>query len=66
MKWLADFLLVRGINYFVPHAFSPTYPDPDSPPHFGAEGHDPQFDGFSFLMRYIDKTAHLLSGGKCL
>lgn len=66
MKWLADFLLVRGINYFVPHAFSPTYPDPDSPPHFGAEGHDPQFDGFSFLMRYIDKTAHLLSGGKML
>ncbi len=44
MKWLADFLLVRGINYFVPHAFSPTYPDPDSPPHFGAEGHDPHFD----------------------
>ena len=22
MKWLADFLLVRGINYFVPHALS--------------------------------------------
>ena len=50
MKWISDFLLVRGINHFVPHAFSPDYPDPDCPPHFGAEGHDPQFDGFTHLM----------------
>lgn len=63
MKWLMDFLLVRGINHFVPHAFSPTYPDPDCPPHFGAEGHDPQFDGFSAIMRYTNKAAHLLTGG---
>jgi hypothetical protein len=64
MKWLIDFLLVRGINYFVPHAFSPDYPDGDCPPHFGAEGHDPQFDGFSALMHYTNQAAHLLSGGK--
>lgn len=64
MKWLMDFLLVRGINHFVPHAFSPDYPDPDCPPHFGAEGHDPQFDGFSALMRYVNKASHLLTGGK--
>ncbi len=63
MKWLMDFLLVRGVHYFVPHAFSPDYPDPDCPPHFGAEGHDPQFDGFSALMRYTNQAAHLLSGG---
>lgn len=63
MKWLIDFLLVRGVNHFVPHAFSPSYPDPDCPPHFGAEGHDPQFDGFSALMRYTNKAAHLLTGG---
>lgn len=64
MKWLMDFLLVRGINYFVPHAFSPDYPDPDCPPHFGAEGHDPQFEGFCAIMGYVNKMAHLLSGGR--
>lgn len=64
MKWLIDFLLVRGVNHFVPHAFSPTYPDPDCPPHMGAEGHDPQFDGFSALMNYTNRAAHLLSGGR--
>lgn len=64
MKWLTDFLLVRGINHFVPHAFSPDYPDPDCPPHFGAEGHDPQFDGFTHLMKYTNKAAHLLYGGE--
>lgn len=64
MKWLTDFLLVRGINHFIPHAFSPDYPDPDCPPHFGAEGHDPQFDGFTHLMKYTNKAAHLLYGGE--
>ncbi len=64
MKWLIDFLLVRGINHFVPHAFSPTYPDPDCPPHFGGEGHDPQYDGFGALMRYTNRAAHLLYGGR--
>ncbi len=64
MKWLIDFLLVRGINHFIPHAFSPDYPDPDCPPHFGAEGHDPQFDGFTHLMKYTNKAAHLLYGGE--
>jgi len=64
MKWITDFLLVRGINHFVPHAFSPDYPDPDCPPHFGAEGHDPQFEGFTHLMKYTNKAAHLLYGGR--
>jgi len=36
MKWLTDHMLVRGINHFVPHAFSPKYPDPDCPPYFYA------------------------------
>ena len=64
MKWISDFLLVRGVNHFVPHAFSPDYPDPDCPPHFGAEGHDPQLDGFTHLMGYTNQVAHLLYGGK--
>lgn len=62
MKWLLDFLLVRGINHFVPHAFSPDFPDGDCPPHFGANGHDPSFTGFRALMHYANRAAHLLKG----
>ncbi len=64
MKWLIDYLLVRGINQFVPHAFSPSFPNEDCPPHFGAEGHDPQFDSFCELMQYTNSLASLLYGGK--
>lgn len=64
MKWLMDFLLVRGVNHFVPHAFSVDYPDPDCPPHFYADGNNPQFPAFSELMRYTNRASHLLSGGE--
>lgn len=60
MKFLMDHLLVRGINHFVPHAFSSKYPDGDCPPHFGAEGHDPSFEAFSALMKYTNKVSHIL------
>lgn len=37
MKWLTDHMLVRGVNHFVPHAFSQKeFPDWDCPPHFYA------------------------------
>lgn len=62
MKFLMDFLFVRGINHFVPHAFNSFFPDPEFPPHFGAEGKDPSFDGFGALMRYSNKISHLLYG----
>ena len=42
LKFLIDFLLVRGINHFVPHAFSSRYPDTDCPPHFGVKGRESQ------------------------
>ncbi len=64
MKWLTDHMLVRGINRFVPHAFSPTFPDRDCPPHFYARGHNPQYRFFQVLMRYMNRVAHLLSGGE--
>lgn len=64
MKWLLDHLLVRGVNHFVPHAFSPQFPDPDCPPHFGANGKDPQYDAFSRLMTYGNKVATLLYGAQ--
>lgn len=64
MKWLMDFLLLRGINHFVPHAFSPIYPNLDCPPHFGGNGNDPQFDGFCKLMNYTNQVSHVMIGAK--
>lgn len=60
MKYIIDFLLVRGINRFVPHAFGTKFPDSEFPPQFAAEGMNPSFEGFSALMRYINRAAHLL------
>lgn len=63
-KYLADHFLVRGINHFVPHAFSPApFPDPDCPPHFYAHGHNPQYRHFGALMAYMNRVATLTSGG---
>lgn len=63
MKKLADHMLVSGINRFVPHAFSPKYPDKDCPPHFYAKGNNPQFLQFGQLMGYMQRVIHLLEGG---
>lgn len=64
MKYLVDHFLVRGVNYYVPHAFSAkAYPDPDCPPHFYADGHDPQFRHFGMLMRYLNRMCALISDG---
>lgn len=60
MKWLTDFLLIRGVNRFVPHAFSVKHPFDDCPPHFYAKGDNPQFEGFSALMPYINRVSGLL------
>lgn len=63
MKWLTDHMLVRGINYFVPHAFTTRYPNPDCPPHFYAAGNYNQYRHFKVLMDYCNKMSSLLSGG---
>lgn len=63
MKWLTDHMLVRGINEFVPHAFSPKFPDGDCPPHFYAGGHNPEYAQFGLLMSYMNRCAALLQGG---
>jgi hypothetical protein len=65
MKWLTDHMLVRGVNYFVPHAFTQkTYPDPDCPPHLYASGKNPQFRYYKHLNRYMNRISHLISGGR--
>lgn len=63
-KYLADHFLVRGINHYVPHAFSAKeFPDPDCPPHFYAHGNNPQHRHFGKLMAYMNRICHMLSGG---
>jgi len=64
MKYLTDHFLVRGVNVYVPHAFSPKeYPDPDCPPHFYAHGHNPQYRHFQRLMMYMNRVCNLISEG---
>lgn len=64
MKWITDYMLVRGVNEFVPHAFTlKEYPDSDCPPHFYAHGHNPQFKEFKILMEYMNRLSDLLSDG---
>lgn len=64
MKWMADHMLVNGINTFVPHAFTEAeFPDPDCPPHFYARGNNPQYPFLSIVFSYMNRMAHMLQGG---
>ena len=63
MRYTANLLLSRGINYFTPHAFSlKPCPDPDSPPHFG-EFH-PLQPFIARLFGQMERTAALIDGGR--
>lgn len=65
MKWIADSLMVRGVNYIVPHAFNPKqFPDWDCPPHFYAQGHNPQFRYFKVLDEYMNRVMSVFRDGK--
>ena len=63
MKGLADTMLSSGVNYFVPHAFSPKEEDPDCPPHFYNGGKNVQYPLFKNLMGYMGRVSHALNGG---
>ncbi|MCI9449301.1 MAG: glycosyl transferase family 2 [Clostridiales bacterium] len=62
MKWLTDHMLVRGINNFVPHAFSAKFPD-EVPPQFTGAEHNPQFRQFKLLMEYMNRVSTIMSDG---
>ena len=63
-KYLAEHFMVRGINHFVPHAFTgKEFPDPDCPPHFYAQGHNPQYRHFGKIVEYMTRVCTLISGG---
>lgn len=66
-KYLTDHFLARGVNRYVPHAFTPKpFPDPDCPPHFFAHGENPQYRAFGELMAYTNRVCHLIDGGACV
>ena len=64
MLWLVNHMLVRGINRFIPHAFSPVFPLADCPPHFYANGHNPMFGAYCDVIGYINKVCNLFEGGE--
>ncbi len=64
MKKLVDFMLVRGINHFIPHAFNPFIEDEDSPPYFYCGGLNPQYDSFKTLSAYMLEMSEIFNGGK--
>ena len=64
MKYLMDHMLVRGINYYVPHAFSPKPNDTDCPPNFYDTGNNPQYKFFGRNMDYLNRMCHMLSDGE--
>ncbi|MBN1777061.1 MAG: hypothetical protein JW811_02975 [Clostridiales bacterium] len=66
MRYLANFMLSRGVNYFVPHAFTmQAFPDPDSPPHFDAE-HNPMMPFIGKLFGAMARASGWISGGRPL
>ncbi|MFD0713568.1 glycosyl hydrolase [Paenibacillus sp. GCM10027626] len=64
MKWLSDWQIVRGTDYFVPHAFDPLFPDRDCPPHFYAQGHNPQWRFWRAWSDYVNRSTLMLQGGR--
>lgn len=63
-KYLLDHFMVRGINHFVPHAFTcSAYPEKDCPPHFYAQGNNPQYRHFGELMKYAARVCDMISDG---
>ena len=63
-KYMIDHFVSRGVNRFVPHAFSPApFPDMDCPPHFYAHAQNPTYRAFGQLMAYTNRVCHLIDGG---
>lgn len=65
MRYLAHYMLARGVNYFAPHAFSmQPFPDADAPPHMLLDGIDPMAKFQPALLSMMSRGGAMLSGGK--
>ena len=66
MRYLANLMLSRGVNHFVPHAFTlAPFPDRDSPPHFDS-AHHPLTPAIRRIFRYMARVGSLIDGGRHL
>lgn len=64
-KWLFDFFMVRGTNFFVSGAIRPVALDNLHSPHWGDnEGKDPQGKGYAKLIDYSKKVLTCLDGSQ--
>lgn len=59
MLYLINHMAVRGINHFIPHAFSMNLYDTDCPPYFYGEGKNPSLGGYKQLFNYMNKLCGL-------
>lgn len=66
MIYLANHALVRGINHFIPHAFTSEFDNKDCPPHFYAGGLNPSNNSYGLLFDYMNRVSGLFSGGKTM
>ena len=64
MLYQVNHCLVRGINYFIPHAFTSEFDNKDCPPHFYAGGLNPANIGYGRLFEYMHKMSEMFTGGK--
>lgn len=63
MKWLIDFMLVRGVTRFIPHSFTTHTHDLIFPPTFSAKNDDPQFNALKQLFGYVQKAGTFIENG---
>lgn len=63
MLYIANVMLMRGINCFIPHAFSVGGGCKDCPPHFYERGNNPAYKGYQTLFAYLSEMCEMLSQG---
>lgn len=64
MVYIIDHMMVRGINRFIPHAFSMKDRDDDCPPHFYAGGTNPSYKSFCKVMEYTNRLLDFFKDGR--
>lgn len=65
MKWLADQMQVRGVNFLIPHSFNPKAPyDKDCPPYFYNDGHEARWPLYRVWADYTSRLSLWLTGGR--
>lgn len=63
MLFLLNHMVSRGINMFIPHAFSMENNDTDCPPYFYMGGKNPAIPGYKVLFGYMKRLCEEFSGG---